>query len=130
MPLSANLSAAAAPSKFSRSSVKASPSTCPSDASAASLAPNVATPPQSAAEPSYPRISIESAGGGSRTGASVEGAPGQGDLASIREAHAAGERAELLEALRQTGGNVSAAARVLSLSRHQVVRRLAKYGLG
>ncbi|MEQ9076636.1 MAG: sigma-54 dependent transcriptional regulator [Sandaracinaceae bacterium] len=51
------------------------------------------------------------------------------DLESIREAHATQERQRLLDALEATGGNVSAAARQLGLSRYQVLRRLTKYGL-
>ena len=51
------------------------------------------------------------------------------DLAAIREAHAAEEKRRLVEALEATGGNVSAAARQLGLSRYQVLRRLSKYGL-
>ncbi len=50
-------------------------------------------------------------------------------LAAIRQRAAARERALLLQALEATGGNVSAAARRLGLSRYQVLRRLKRYGL-
>ena len=51
------------------------------------------------------------------------------DLGTIRRAHEETEKARLVEALESTGGNVSAAARELGLSRYQVLRRLAKYDL-
>ncbi len=51
------------------------------------------------------------------------------DLQSIREAHADKERQEIVDALESSGGNVAAAARSLGLSRYQLLRRLAKYGL-
>ncbi len=50
-------------------------------------------------------------------------------LEQIRAQARAEERRRLLEALRASGGNVSAAARMLGLSRYQVLRRLRRYGL-
>jgi len=50
-------------------------------------------------------------------------------LADIRRRHAREERQAVVAALEQTGGNVSAAARQLGLSRHQMLRRLTKHGL-
>ncbi|HEY8430292.1 MAG TPA: sigma-54 dependent transcriptional regulator [Sandaracinaceae bacterium] len=56
-------------------------------------------------------------------------APAPGGLAAIRQRAAATEREQLVRALEQHGGNVAAAARALRLSRYQVLRRIAKYGL-
>lgn len=50
-------------------------------------------------------------------------------LDEIRKRHAEQERMMLLEALEQSGGNISAAARKLNMSRHQFRRRIIKYGL-
>jgi two-component system, NtrC family, response regulator AtoC len=50
-------------------------------------------------------------------------------LGVIRERHADQERIKLVEALEQSGGNVSRAARQVEMSRYQMLRRLAKYGL-
>jgi DNA-binding NtrC family response regulator len=50
-------------------------------------------------------------------------------LGVIRERHADQERIKLVEALEQSGGNVSRAARQVGMSRYQMLRRLAKYGL-
>ncbi len=50
-------------------------------------------------------------------------------LEAIRARAALEERAALVAALEATGGNVSAAARRLGLSRYQVLRRLKRYGL-
>jgi DNA-binding NtrC family response regulator len=50
-------------------------------------------------------------------------------LGVIRERHADQERLKLVEALEQSGGNVSRAARTVGMSRYQMLRRLAKYGL-
>lgn len=50
-------------------------------------------------------------------------------LGVIRERHADQERIKLVEALEQSGGNVSRAARTVGMSRYQMLRRLAKYGL-
>ncbi len=53
----------------------------------------------------------------------------QGGLAEIRVRAEASERLELVRALEDHRGNVAAAARALGLSRYQVLRRLAKYGM-
>jgi len=50
-------------------------------------------------------------------------------LGVIRERHADQERLKLVEALELSGGNVSRAARQVGMSRYQMLRRLAKYGL-
>ena len=50
-------------------------------------------------------------------------------LAAIRAEHAVRERDRLIAALRARGGNVSAAARDLDLSRYQLLRRLRKHGV-
>jgi two-component system, NtrC family, response regulator AtoC len=50
-------------------------------------------------------------------------------LEDIRQAAEAQEREALRRALEASGGNVTAAARSLSLSRYQVLRRLKKFGL-
>jgi len=56
--------------------------------------------------------------------------PGGGSsLAAIRDQHAESERRTLVAALSQTGGNISAAARLLGLSRFQLHRRLQKHRL-
>lgn len=55
--------------------------------------------------------------------------PKQGNLKAIREHHATVEKTSLIHALDSTGGNVAAAARKLGISRYQMIRRLAKYGL-
>jgi DNA-binding NtrC family response regulator len=55
-----------------------------------------------------------------------EGPP---SLARIRALADADERAELVQALRTSSGNVTAAARKLGLSRYQVLRRLKKHSL-
>ncbi len=67
-----------------------------------------------------------------RKAAAPEPAPGQAGrrgLEQIRKRKAEEERQQLLEALTNAGGNVSAAARALGISRHQLRRRIAKYGL-
>ena len=51
------------------------------------------------------------------------------DLASIRADAAYAETQAILAALRETQGNVSKAARVLKLSRYQLIRRIHKYGI-
>ncbi len=51
------------------------------------------------------------------------------DLATIRAEAASDERDRIVEALRREGGNVSAAARHLEISRYQLIRRLKKLGL-
>ena len=56
-------------------------------------------------------------------------APATATLDAIREQHADAERQTVVSALTETGGNVSAAARKLGMSRFQLLRRLAKYGL-
>jgi transcriptional regulator with GAF, ATPase, and Fis domain len=61
--------------------------------------------------------------------ATLADVPDSGSLEEIRRRHADRERAHLIEALERTGGNVSAAARELGISRHQASRRIAKYGL-
>jgi DNA-binding NtrC family response regulator len=48
-------------------------------------------------------------------------------VASIRERHSAAERDALLEALRETGGNVSQTAEILGRSRPAVYRLIDKY---
>jgi two-component system response regulator AtoC len=63
-----------------------------------------------------------------RVSAPIERAPSAG-LGAIRARHAEDEETRLLEALNASGGNVSAAARTLGLSRFQVLRRLEKYRL-
>ena len=50
-------------------------------------------------------------------------------LASIREQHAALERDALLQAIQQTGGNVTHAAEILGKSRASVYRLMEKHGL-
>jgi two-component system, NtrC family, response regulator AtoC len=50
-------------------------------------------------------------------------------LGQIRQRHGEEERQKLVSALERTGGNLSAAARDVNLSRHQFRRRLVKYGL-
>ncbi len=55
--------------------------------------------------------------------------PATRTLEEIRRQHDDGARAALLDALERTGGNVSAAARLLGLSRYQLLRRLTKYGV-
>jgi len=50
-------------------------------------------------------------------------------LAEIRARAQAEERAGMIRALESTGGNVTAAARTLGLSRYQLLRRLKKHGL-
>ncbi len=50
-------------------------------------------------------------------------------LDDIKREAAALERMEIVEALKSTRGNVTAAARRLDLSRHQLIRRLRKHGL-
>jgi transcriptional regulator with GAF, ATPase, and Fis domain len=50
-------------------------------------------------------------------------------LEQIREEHIAKERNNILNALEASGGNVSAAARALQMSRYQLLRRLDKHGL-
>lgn len=52
-----------------------------------------------------------------------------GTLTDIRDQFQASERQQLLSALAQTGGNVSAAARLMRMSRYQVLRRMRKYAL-
>lgn len=53
----------------------------------------------------------------------------QKKLGQIRQRFGEEERQRLINALEHTGGNLSAAARDLKLSRHQLRRRLFKYGL-
>ncbi|MEO0322476.1 MAG: sigma-54 dependent transcriptional regulator [Myxococcota bacterium] len=55
--------------------------------------------------------------------------PGGPTLEDIKREAAAEERLEIVEALRVTGGNVTAAAKVLGLSRHQLIRRMRKHGV-
>ncbi len=74
-------------------------------------------PPEPRLEPAPPSASSSSP------------APSVRSLAAIRERAGETERAELLQALEAHQGNVAAAARALRLSRYQVLRRLAKYGL-
>ncbi len=50
-------------------------------------------------------------------------------LAAIRAEAEAEERDQIVAALEETGGNVSAAARTLGMSRYKLLRRLAKLGL-
>ena len=50
-------------------------------------------------------------------------------LAAIRADAEVEERDQILAALEETGGNVSAAARTLGISRYKLLRRLAKLGL-
>jgi two-component system, NtrC family, response regulator AtoC len=50
-------------------------------------------------------------------------------LSGIREQYARDERQRLVAALRNAGGNVSAAARALGISRHQLRRRIRRYSL-
>ncbi len=50
-------------------------------------------------------------------------------LDEIRERAENAERTRVVDALESCGGNVSAAARSLSLSRYQLLRRLRKFGL-
>jgi len=50
-------------------------------------------------------------------------------LQQIRDKWAANDREQVVHALKVTGGNVSAAARQLNISRYQLLRRLKKYGL-
>lgn len=65
---------------------------------------------------------------GSRVAPSARGSV-SASLGTIRERHAEHERGKLVEALELAGGNVSRAARHVGLSRYQLLRRLAKYGL-
>lgn len=51
------------------------------------------------------------------------------NLAEIRKAHTEIERRALVEALESSGGNITAAARELGLSRYQLLRKLTKYQL-
>ena len=50
-------------------------------------------------------------------------------LRGIRAGAAADEKTRVEQALVDAEGNVSAAARILKLSRYQLIRRLRKYGL-
>jgi len=50
-------------------------------------------------------------------------------LDEIRRRHETQEKHQVVAALEESGGNVSAAARSLGLSRYQLLRRLSKYGL-
>ena len=50
-------------------------------------------------------------------------------LEGIRRRHDQEEKERLVEALEASGGNVSAAARNVGISRYQMLRRLSKYGL-
>jgi DNA-binding NtrC family response regulator len=59
----------------------------------------------------------------------AEAPAGDATLGAIRGRRRVVERAQLVEALEREGGNVSAAARTLGLSRFQLLRRLAKHGL-
>lgn len=59
----------------------------------------------------------------------VEPAPPARALSTIRQAHQDDERDRIAAALELAGGNVTAAARALGMSRYQVLRRLSKYGL-
>jgi transcriptional regulator with GAF, ATPase, and Fis domain len=69
---------------------------------------------------------------GARVGASSEldHTAASGALTGIRQRHAEDERDRIVAALEASGGNVSEAARRLEISRHQLVRRIAKYKLG
>ncbi|MFK7990762.1 MAG: sigma-54-dependent transcriptional regulator [Sandaracinaceae bacterium] len=55
--------------------------------------------------------------------------PPETTLGDIRDRFGQDERQRIVEALEASGGNVSAAARDLGLSRYQLLRRLRKYGL-
>ncbi len=63
--------------------------------------------------------------------AQAEGPPSgeRPSLADIRGRHNDREHAEVVRALESAKGNVAAAARLLGLSRFQLLRRLAKHGL-
>jgi transcriptional regulator with GAF, ATPase, and Fis domain len=61
--------------------------------------------------------------------AGTEPRSAQPRLADIRHRHESDEKDAVVAALEASRGNVSAAARALGLSRYQLLRRLAKYGL-
>lgn len=61
--------------------------------------------------------------------APLPGASTAPTLTEIRDRAATRERQALVVALEATGGNVSAAAREIGLSRYQMLRRLKKHGL-
>ncbi|MFW6087608.1 MAG: helix-turn-helix domain-containing protein, partial [Myxococcota bacterium] len=101
-----------------------------------------AGPPPPGSHP--PTVALESRGSISpRTAAGSTSARPQGrgaaeetdpsgppvQLDGIRRQAEARERQALVRALEDTGGNVSATARKLELSRYQVLRRIKKYGL-
>ncbi len=88
----------------------------PPPANANSLAPRTSQKPSSIYASAAPPLSVR-----------VSGAPPS--LGIIRERYAEHERARLVEALEGSGGNVSRAARQIGMSRYQLLRRLAKYGL-
>ena len=50
-------------------------------------------------------------------------------IEAIRARHAVEEREAIVDALERSGGNVSAAARSLGMSRYQLLRRIRKHGL-
>jgi len=57
--------------------------------------------------------------------------PGPAGLrSSLREAREAAEREQILRALEEAGGNVSAAARALGLERTNLHKRMRALGLG
>jgi transcriptional regulator with GAF, ATPase, and Fis domain len=85
-------------------------------------------PPNGSIQAPAPRTSfVAPQGGGGSLSVRVSGAPPS--LGLIRERYAEHERHRLVEALEASGGNVSRAARQVGLSRYQLLRRLAKYGL-
>jgi transcriptional regulator with GAF, ATPase, and Fis domain len=76
-----------------------------------------------------PRSGLVSAVPAGATGMRMTANAPPPSLGVIRERHADQERLKLVEALEQSGGNVSRAARQVGMSRYQMLRRLAKYGL-
>ncbi|MBN1655834.1 MAG: sigma-54-dependent Fis family transcriptional regulator [Deltaproteobacteria bacterium] len=82
----------------------------------------------------FPRdLTLEVSDSGARNNAPLQRELGHqtavGGLGEIRRRYAEIEQKKLVEALEVSGGNVSAAARMLKMSRHQLRRRLQKYGL-
>ncbi|MCA9588433.1 MAG: hypothetical protein KC657_24115, partial [Myxococcales bacterium] len=49
--------------------------------------------------------------------------------ASLRESLSEAERAAVVDALEKTGGNQSAAARMLGIGRHALITRMHAFGL-
>jgi two-component system, NtrC family, response regulator AtoC len=84
-------------------------------------------PPAAMGSTPAPRASFVAAHSAPPVSMRVSGAPPS--LGLIRERYAENERAKLVDALEASGGNVSRAARQVGLSRYQLLRRLAKYGL-